>query len=138
MGNEQNGRLSETASHILDPWSGLQRFTPARIALGRAGGSLPTGELLDFRLAHARAVDAVHQPFEADALKARLAALGLPTITLTTAVPGHTTFLQRPDLGRVLSDESRRILQQLAGGSPRCDLVIIISDGLSALAVERQ
>jgi ethanolamine ammonia-lyase small subunit len=136
--NEQNGRLSETASHILDPWSGLQRWTPARIALGRTGGSLPTGALLDFRLAHARAVDAVHQPFDAEAFASRLDHRGAGAMCLHTAAHDRATFLHRPDLGRMLDDESRERLQQWAGASPHCDLVIMISDGLSALAVERQ
>jgi ethanolamine ammonia-lyase small subunit len=109
---------------VKDSWDSLRRFTPARIALGRAGGSLPTTELLDFRLAHARAMDAVHQPFDPSTVA---------PLQLSTQAADRTTYLQRPDLGRVLSEESRRRLQPI----PDCDLVIIISDGLSALAVER-
>ena len=136
MMDEGTGRPSETASHIPDPWSGLRRWTPARIALGRAGGSLPTAALLDFRLAHARAVDAVHQSLDAEAFCARLQTLGLGrfgVMSLTTAVQDPAKYLHRPDLGRVLSDASRQKLHAL-----RCDVVIIIADGLSALAVERQ
>ena len=123
---------------MKDAWEMLQRWTPARIALGRAGGSLPTAALLDFRLAHARAVDAVHQPFDAEAFASRLDHRGAGAMCLYTAAHDRATFLHRPDLGRVLDDDSRGRLQQWAGASPGCDLVIMISDGLSALAVERQ
>jgi ethanolamine ammonia-lyase small subunit len=132
--NEQHGRLSETASHIhTDPWRFLRKFTPARIALGRAGGSLPTNELLAFRLAHARAIDAVHQPFEPVEFCRRLAKYGsIGCICVTSAAQDARMFLLRPDLGRKLSAESAAELQRRP-----CDLVIIFADGLSELALQR-
>lgn len=63
-----------------NPWQTLRRFTSARIALGCAGGSLPTAPMLELQLAHARARDAVHLPFEAAAIQAQLTAIGLETL----------------------------------------------------------
>ena len=49
--------------------------------------------------------------------------------------PDKPTFLQRPDLGRALSDEARRELGKRIGKSPT--LVIIYGDGLSAAAINQ-
>jgi len=121
-----------------DPWHGLARFTPARVALGRAGGSVHSGTLLDFRLAHARARDAVLMDFHAERVESGIARTGLAAVRLATAATDRRTFLLRPDLGRKLSDASHAALAgHRSGWGPR-DLAIIVSDGLSALAAERQ
>ncbi|HUY90713.1 MAG TPA: ethanolamine ammonia-lyase subunit EutC [Pirellulales bacterium] len=117
-----------------DPWRRLRELTPARIALGRAGGSLPTHEQLDFQRSHAQARDAVQEPFDPASLAAQIARLGLPTVVAHSEAVDRKTFLARPDLGRRLADESRRLLTR---GAEPPDVAIIVSDGLSALAVER-
>ncbi|WP_261779107.1 ethanolamine ammonia-lyase subunit EutC, partial [Klebsiella pneumoniae] len=68
-----------------DAWNPLREFTDARIALGRSGASLPTREVLNFGLAHARARDAIHQPFASQQLVAPLAALGLEVLNFGLA-----------------------------------------------------
>ena len=121
-----------------DPWAELRRLTPARIALGRAGTSLPTSAQLDFQAAHAQARDAVHLAFDHQALCEGLAAQGRETLVLKSAAPDRHTYLQRPDLGRKLSEESARELQGYAAEHPEgFDVAVVISDGLSALAVHR-
>lgn len=120
---------------MSDPWQQLRSLTTARIALGRTGGSLPTHELLDFRLAHARARDAVHAPFDAADFSSRLRFLGTEVLCLESAASTPMDFLRRPDLGRRLADSSRARLAARAAEFPGpCDLVIIISNGLSSLA----
>lgn len=117
-----------------DAWRALRRLTSARIALGRAGGSLPTAEWLAFSAAHAGARDAVHSALDAPATERDLAPLGLPVLRLHSAAPDRATYLQRPDLGRVLSEESRSVLSRAARGF---DVVLALGDGLSALAAQR-
>lgn len=124
-----------TGPVIPNPWSTLRRHTPARIALGRAGVSLPTAPQLAFQVAHAMARDAVHRPLDDAALAAALQAQGLETLRLASAAADRHIYLQRPDLGRRLDDASAA---RLAGrASEPADLALVVADGLSALAIER-
>jgi len=121
-----------------DPWNALRQFTQARIALGRAGNSLPTAPLLAFNLAHAQARDAVHHPLDADVLHAELGAQGFESLDVHSAAPDREHYLRRPDLGRRLSDESRQALAQRQRPAQSNDVVFVIGDGLSAFAASKQ
>jgi ethanolamine ammonia-lyase small subunit len=119
---------------LAERWAQLATLTPARIALGRSGASLPTREVLRFGLAHAQARDAVHEPFRAEEIAASLGALKLETIRAASAARTRQDYLRRPDLGRGLSPESREALAARRGNF---DLAIIVADGLSSTAVHQ-
>jgi ethanolamine ammonia-lyase small subunit len=59
--------------------------------------------------------------------------LGLPIVRVESDAPARQTYLQRPDLGRSLSEAARH---RLSAG--RYDVVLIVADGLSALATSIQ
>jgi ethanolamine ammonia-lyase small subunit len=119
-----------------NPWNALRQFTNARIALGRAGNSLPTAPWLAFNLSHAQARDAVHHPLDTAALHEQLRAQGFSTVDVHSAAPDREHYLRRPDLGRRLCDESRATLAQLKHEAP--DVVFVVADGLSAFAASKQ
>jgi ethanolamine ammonia-lyase small subunit len=112
----------------------LARLTPARIALGRSGASLPTSELLCFGLAHAQARDAVHAPFRPDDIAAALLGLGVETLEVESAARSREDYLRRPDWGRRLSPESLAALEARQG---HFDLALVVADGLSSTAVHQ-
>ena len=119
---------ADAAPSAAEVWAALRKGTQARIGLGRSGDSLPTASLLDFQLAHARARDAVHAPFDADRVAAQLS--GIEKIRVRSAAPDRATYLQRPDLGRRLAAECRGMLH-----TGDYDAAFVIADGLSARAV---
>ncbi|UVM38152.1 ethanolamine ammonia-lyase subunit EutC [Pseudomonas sp. B21-017] len=121
-----------------NPLLELRRLTPARIALGRTGTSMPTRAQLDFQYAHAQARDAVHLPFDHSALSSQLTERGRESLLLHSAATDRNSYLQRPDLGRKLSDESAQTLRDYSRAHPGgVDLAVVVADGLSALAVHR-
>ena len=108
---------------------GILAATPARIVVGRTGPRYRTNTLLRFRADHAAAKDAVLSEVDADLL----ARLGL--FELSSRAPDKAIFLQRPDLGRALSDASREELARQIGRAPT--LVVIYGDGLAAAAINQ-
>ena len=133
---------------VANPWPLLRQLTAARIALGRAGVSLPTQPQLDFQLAHARARDAVHKALDVPQLLQTLEAAGqvgaADCLQLASAAEDRLVYLQRPDLGRQLSQASRDQLRARRSGSVPApadaaafdfDVAVVVADGLSARAV---
>jgi ethanolamine ammonia-lyase small subunit len=117
----------------------LRDFTTARVSLPTTGHSIATSEVLNFQLAHAQARDAVHASFHLSGFAHRLhtelpilVEASIPVLQLQTNAPDRATYLRQPVLGRTLHPSSVAQLQPADS-----DLAIIIADGLSALAVER-
>jgi len=103
--------------------------TTARIGVGRAGPHYNTYSLLLFQADHAVTQDALYK----DVDQKLLDDLGLFTVQ-TNITGGKQEYLLRPDLGRQLNDEARKIIQEKCVKSPNIQLVV--GDGLSAAAVE--
>ena len=140
----------------LNPWDKLKDFTDARIAIGRAGSSLPTSEMLRFQLEHAQARDAVHLPLNASllieevnkiikkenkqfcpqALDLLPKDLPLSQQVLNSQAMDRGTYLQRPDLGRLLDGRSADALRKEYRDAS-FDLAIVCVDGLSSVAIQK-
>lgn len=121
---------SDAATDLIeqDFWSSLRSWTDARIALGRSGTSLRTHDVLAFQMDHAKARDAVHQVLDQNAVFG-----DIPHLTVESQAENRAVFLQRPDLGRLLSPESEALLKSKAGNG--FDLSITVSSGLSSTAI---
>ena len=132
--------MTDAMSNLVPtPRQSLRDLTPARVSLPTTGHSIATDEVLSFQLAHAKARDAVHTVFHLPTFARRLitelpnlAEASIPVLQLRSNAPDRRAYLRRPNLGRTLHPDS---VAQL--GPASCQLAIIIADGLSALAVER-
>ena len=138
---DAQGIAEGTSSAVTsDPWTDWRSATPARLALGRAGAGMPTDETLRFGWAHAMARDAIHAALDVGRLEAALRADGWDVERVRSRAADRTTYLRRPDLGRQLDAEDaarlRDAVAQRTDGR-RCDVCIVVGDGLSSLAVER-
>lgn len=136
MSDDKTMSATNTAKVISNPWSGLRRFTNARIALGRTGTSLPTSPHLKFQLAHALARNAVHHEMDVARLESGLQAKGFETLHVHSAAENRPVYLQRPDKGRQLDDASREVMRDKGKDKQGFDIALVVADGLSALAIE--
>src|SRR6202789_1670978 len=142
MNDEMGDELSAAKSKPSMSES-LQQYTAARVSLGHVGPAIPLGEQLRFQLDHALARDAVHAQLDVTTMMQGLQQRQMECLSLRSAVAdgsGHDRqlYLRRPDLGRTLHHESRQtLLRSSARPATRPRVVIVIADGLSALAVDR-
>ena len=138
--------------HRRDVIDDFVSHTGARIATGTVGTRPPTRACLRFLADHARSKGTVFREVPEEWLRRRgmLAVQTRSKGTVFKEVPeewisGHglwsvstlaedkDTYLTRPDLGRLLSEESLRELKRRYADAPQ--VVIVLSDGLSTDAL---
>lgn len=116
----------------MNPWEKLRSLTNARVGLGRVGSSLPTKHVLAFQRAHAAARSAVWLTWETEPLQKHLEInFNENPQALKSQATDRDLFLRFPNKGRSLSLESQTILSNQS-----VDIAFIVSDGLSALAIQ--
>ena len=107
----------------------LVESTTARIGVGRAGPRYNTASLLLFQGDHAVTQDALYR----DVDQKLLDEFNLFTVQ-TKVTGGKQEYLLRPDLGRLLSDDAKRIINEKC--QKNVNIQLCVGDGLSAAAIE--
>ncbi len=107
----------------------LVASTTARIGVGRAGPRYRTASLLLFQGDHAVTQDALYR----DVDQKLLDEFGLFTVE-TKVTGGKQEYLLRPDLGRLLNDDAKRIISENC--QKNVNIQVVVGDGLSSQAVE--
>ena len=110
--------------------------TPARLAVGRSGGSYRTGTHLGLKADHAAALDAVHAEFDLVRDLGEELVRRYELFEVQSQAASKSQYLVRPDLGRLLSAAGEQQLRRRC--RPQAELQILIGDGLSTAAVAAQ
>ncbi len=135
---DRDDKDREARPSRFDPWRSLTAITRARIALGRSGAAVRTSTHLEFQAAHAAARDAVHKRWDPAFFAT---SLDLPVLRVESAACDRATYLARPELGRSLEDTQYSKIETFAAShrdpAASWDVVLILTDGLSAEAIER-
>lgn len=126
--------LSRTTPRVKNPKDAdglraLMASTTARIGVGRAGPRYSTAELLLFQGDHAVTQDALYRDVDQKLLDE------FKLFTVQTKVTGgKQEYLLRPDLGRLLNDDAKRIINEKC--QKNVNIQLVVGDGLSAAAIE--
>jgi ethanolamine ammonia-lyase small subunit len=115
----------------------LRAHTPARVASDTIGVSLKTNEVIRFRQDFASTKDALAHSLDVTFIQEQLDKSALDYFLLKSRVENREQYLLRPDLGRILNEESESKLTSVSLLS-NVDVCICVSDGLSADAVNHQ
>lgn len=115
--------------------SDLKQFTNARVALRTSGVSLCTEELLTFKLAHARAVDAVWTDWDRTKISDELKLAGIESLLVESEASNRMHYLQNSQSGCRVNEQSQSTIQSLQYENA---ISIILADGLSPIAAQEQ
>ncbi len=107
----------------------IKSKAPCRLGIGKAGARYKTEPTLQFRAAHSAAQDAVFTDVDADFVEKQLG-----FFTVQSRCENKDVYLTRPDLGRQLSEEAKKIIAEKCKKHPKVQLVV--ADGLSSAAIE--
>lgn len=111
-----------------DLYMDMKKSTAARIGVWRAGPRPLTETLLRFRADHAVAQDSVMGEIsEEDAIKYKM-------VYVKSACKDKDEYLTRPELGRILGEESIKTIEKECEKKPQVQ--IVVADGLSSKAIE--
>ncbi|RNB90730.1 ethanolamine ammonia-lyase subunit EutC [Brevibacillus fluminis] len=135
-------RLSQLLFDEVDParvanipeprWKeGLEELlasTPGRIGVWRTGTRPLTKTMLQLRVDHAAAVDAVYGEVSEGLLQE------FRLFSVETTHENTETYLKRPDLGRIITEQGVSLIKERCKMKPQVQ--VVVSDGLSASAVE--
>ncbi|MBK7821067.1 MAG: ethanolamine ammonia-lyase subunit EutC [Tessaracoccus sp.] len=106
----------------------LMATTSARLGVGRAGPRPKTATALLFQADHGVTQDAIYGVVSDEVRDA------FNLFTVTTRVADRGEYLLRPDLGRLLSDEGKKLIAERCVKGP--DVQLCVVDGLSAAAID--
>lgn len=110
--------------------------TPARVLVDRAGAAYRTKTQLELREAHAAARDAVRTEFDLERDLGAAFVQQWKLFAVSTMAATKDEYLLRPDLGRQLNEDGRKMVLQRC--PQQADLQVVIGDGLSVTAVRTQ
>jgi len=110
-----------------EAYADLKHYAPCRLGIGKAGARMKTLPVLEFRAAHSAAQDAVFSNVDQDFID------NMGLFTVQTQCTSKDIYLTRPDLGRKLSEEGVKTVEEKCKKNPKVQ--IYVSDGLSSAAV---